>query len=79
VNLLQTSIRIGVLDAFPEIVLVLFIQDVPLLLLLSKSRFKHVTLHLGFIQILFQLGYLFLVIAGVVEGLNALADVDLAL
>ena len=49
VNLLQTSIRIGVLDAFPEIVLVLFIQDVPLLLLLCKSRFKHVTLHLGFI------------------------------
>lgn len=48
-NLLQTSIRIGVLDAFSEIGLVLFILDVPLLLLLSKSRFEYITLQLGFI------------------------------
>ena len=79
VNLLQASIRIGVLDAFSEIVLVLLIQVVPLLLLLRESRFQHVTLHLGLVQVLFQVGDPFLVIARVVEGLNALANVDLAL
>lgn len=79
VNLLQASIRIGVLDAFAEVVLVLLVQVVPLLLLLREGRFQHVALHLGLVQVLLQVGDLFLVVARVVEGLNALANIDLAL
>ena len=79
VDLLEASIRLGVFDAFPQVVLVLLIESVPFLLLFCESGLEDITFQFGFVQILFKVGYLFLVVAGVVEGLNALANIDLAL